>query len=60
MKAQDTAHPSDSITLLSHPILWLRKRNEEVNTRRQILSSPYSIHLPVLPSYLYFKWQEIS
>ena len=60
MKAQDTAHPSDSITLLTHPILWLRKRNEEVNTRRQVLSSPYSIHLPVLPSYLYFKWQEMS
>ena len=60
MKAQDTDHPSDAVALLAHPILWLRKRNEEQNARREILSSPYSIHLPIMPSDLYFKWQEMA
>lgn len=60
MKAQNAIHPSESVNLLSHPILWLRNFNKKQNTRRQMFSSPYIIHLPVLPSALYFMWQKMA
>lgn len=58
MKTQDVKLPSEAVSPLTHPILWLRNHNQKLNERREMFRKPYTIHLPILPSYLYFYWQE--
>lgn len=60
MNKQDINHPSETVSPLFHPIHWLQNHYKKQNARRQMFSSPYIIHLPVLPSYLYFRWQEMA
>lgn len=58
MKAQAVNNPSEEVCPLTHPILWLRNYNKKLNERRMAFSMPYKIHLPILPSFLYYLWQE--
>lgn len=58
MKTLDVKRPSEDFSPLTHPILWWRNHSNKLNERRKLFSKPYTIHLPILPSYLYFYWQE--
>lgn len=58
MKILDVKRPSEDFGPLTHPILWWRNHCNKLNERRRLFSTPYTIQLPILPSYLYFCWQE--
>lgn len=52
------AFPIDSHFL--HPIQWLKQCYSGAESRRQQFSMPYSVNLPILPSNLHAKWDELS
>ncbi len=58
MKTLDAKRPSADFSPLTHPILWWRNHSNKLNERRMLFSKPYTIQLPILPSCLYFCWQE--
>lgn len=58
MKTPDVKRSPAEFSPLTHPILWLRNHSKKMNERRKLFSKPYVIHLPILPSYLYFYWQK--
>ncbi|MBQ7022939.1 MAG: hypothetical protein IJN29_05120 [Akkermansia sp.] len=58
MKTLDVKRPAADFCPLTHPILWWRNHSNKLNERRMLFSKPYTIQLPILPSCLYFCWQE--
>lgn len=58
MKTLDVKRPAADFSPLTHPILWWRNHCNKLNERRMLFSKPYTIQLPILPSCLYFCWQE--
>ena len=58
MKTLDVKRPAADFSPLTHPILWWRNHSNKLNERRMLFSKPYTIQLPILPSCLYFCWQE--
>lgn len=59
METRNNIPSSQSGSHFLHPILWLKHRCSDAESRRRQFSMPYSVELPVLPSNLHARWHDL-